>query len=133
MSSLPPQSSVSPATDEDPSLKAPAAVRAFLLAIADRQLESLLRSFAPDARVNDQLREYSGSEQIRAWAITDLLDAGLSLEVMAIDNNYDCSVVTADVDGNFDKRGLPDPLVHKFYFTVAGEKIVQLIVLRDEG
>ena len=31
-----------------------------------------------------------------------------------------------DVGGTFDMRGLPDPLVHAFYFTVHGDRIVQL-------
>ena len=39
--------------------------------------------------------------------------------------------VTANVDGNYDKRGLPDPLVLAFYFTVQGDLIVQLIILRN--
>jgi hypothetical protein len=36
------------------------------------------------------------------------------------------------VDGDYDKRGLPDPLVLAFYFSVHREKVVQLIILRNE-
>ena len=39
--------------------------------------------------------------------------------------------VTADVDGNFDKRGLPDPLVLAFYFTPHNDVIIELIILRN--
>ena len=38
---------------------------------------------------------------------------------------------TANVDGNYDKRGLPDPLVLAFYFTAQSDLIVQLIILRN--
>jgi hypothetical protein len=40
-------------------------------------------------------------------------------------------VVTANVDGNFDKRGLQDPLVLAFYFTSHDELIFQLTILRN--
>jgi hypothetical protein len=36
-----------------------------------------------------------------------------------------------NVDGHYDKRGLPDPLVLAFYFTVQSDLIVQLIILRN--
>jgi hypothetical protein len=40
-------------------------------------------------------------------------------------------IVTANIDGDFDKRGLPEPLVLAFYFTPHDEQIVQLIILRN--
>jgi hypothetical protein len=44
---------------------------------------------------------------------------------------YDSSVVTAEIGGNFDKRGLPDSLVLAFYFTPHDDLIVELIILRN--
>jgi hypothetical protein len=41
-----------------------------------------------------------------------------------------CSAVDSSV-GNYDKRGLPDPLVLAFYFTAQSDLIVQLIILRN--
>ena len=32
-------------------------------------------------------------------------------------NHYASFIVTANVDGNYDKRGLPEPLVLAFYFS----------------
>jgi hypothetical protein len=46
-------------------------------------------------------------------------------------NHYDNFIVTANVDGNYDKRGLPDPLVLAFYFTPRSDLIVQPIILRN--
>ncbi len=40
--------------------------------------------------------------------------------------------VTANIDGNYDKRGLPDPLVLAFYFSAHGHQIVQLMILRNQ-
>jgi hypothetical protein len=46
-------------------------------------------------------------------------------------NHYGNFIATANVDGNYDKRGLPDPLVLAFYFTPKSDLIVQLIILRN--
>ena len=40
--------------------------------------------------------------------------------------------VTANVDGDFDKTGLPTPLVLTFYFSVSAERIVQLIIVHNK-
>ncbi len=40
--------------------------------------------------------------------------------------------VTANIDGNFDKTGLPDPLVLTFYFSISGDRIVQLIIVHNK-
>jgi hypothetical protein len=42
------------------------------------------------------------------------------------------AVVKAHVDGDFDQRGLPCPLVLAFYFSMDGSDIIQLIVLRNQ-
>ena len=42
-------------------------------------------------------------------------------------------IVSANIDGSFDKRGLPDPLQLDFYFSARDDKIVQLIILRNQS
>ena len=37
--------------------------------------------------------------------------------------------VLAKVTGDYDKTGLPDPLELRFYFTLAGDAIAQLVVI----
>jgi hypothetical protein len=51
--------------------------------------------------------------------------------VTKVIHHYDNFIVTANVDGNYDKRGLPDPLVLAFYFTAQSDLIVQLIILHN--
>jgi hypothetical protein len=53
------------------------------------------------------------------------------MNVTKVINHYGNSIVTANVDGNYDKRGLPKPLVLAFYFSMQGGLIVQLIILRN--
>ena len=94
-------------------------------------LEELLALFAGDALVNDQLRDYWRKPAIREWAARDIIGQSLTMDVTTVIEHYGNLIVTANVGGTFDMRGLPDPLVHAFYFTVHGDRIVQLIILRN--
>ena len=109
----------------------PPAVAAFIRAVNAFDLEGLMEAFADDALVNDQLREFWGSSALRDWAAREIIGDKLTLCVVkAVENHRNC-IVTAHVDGTFDKRGLPDPLVLTFYFCTDENKVVQLIVLRN--
>jgi hypothetical protein len=88
-------------------------------------------TFADDALVNDQLRDHWGKAAIRRWAERDVIGEKLTIAVTRVVKHYDNFIVTADIDGNFDKRGLPDPLVLAFYFMPHDDLIVQLIILRN--
>ena len=122
-----------PSSPSSPSapISLPPLVARFVEATNSFDLERLLATFADDALVNDQLRDYWGKAAIRDWAERDIIDDRLTIAVTKIVNHYGNFIVTANVDGNFDKRGLPDPLVLAFYFTPHHELIVQLIILRN--
>ena len=106
-------------------------VAAFVEATNSFDLEGLLATFAEDALVNDQLRDYWGKPAIREWAQRDIINVRLTMNVTQVINHYGNFIVTANVDGNYDKRGLPDPLVHAFYLMAQSDLIVQLIILRN--
>jgi ketosteroid isomerase-like protein len=116
---------------EMPALPAP--VAAYVRATNQCDLEALLATFVDDALVNDQLRDYWGTQQIRSWASRDIIGERLTMRVINVTEHYGHIIVTAHVDGDFDKRGLPDPLVLAFYFSAMGDKIVQLIILRNQS
>jgi hypothetical protein len=94
-------------------------------------LRSYSRFSRDDALVNDQLRDYWRKPAIREWAARDIIGQSLTMDVTTVIEHYGNLIVTANVGGTFDMRGLPDPLVHAFYFTVHGDRIVQLIILRN--
>lgn len=106
-------------------------VAAYVEATNSCDLDRLLATFAEDALVNDQLRDYWGLAAIRAWAERDIVGDRLTMKVTKVIEHYGTFIVSANVDGNYDKRGLPDPLVLAFYFTPSGDRIVQLIILRN--
>jgi hypothetical protein len=110
----------------------PAPVAAYVLATNTFDLDALVSAFADDALVNDQLCEYWGTAAIREWAERAVIGVRLTMYVVKAVDHYGNAIVTANVDGDYDKRGLPDPLVLAFYFSAHRDKIVQLIILRNE-
>ena len=122
----------SPSSSDAPVLLPPL-VATFVEATNGFDLEQLMDTFADDALVNDQLRDYWGKAAIRDWAERDIIGDRLTIAVTKVVSHYGNFIVTANVNGNFDKRGLPDPLVLAFYFTPHRELIVQLIILRNRS
>jgi hypothetical protein len=111
---------------------APAPVDAFVRAVNASDLDGLLDVFGERAMVNDQLREYWGKPSIKEWAARDVIGQALTMRVTKIATNGDHTLVEAHVNGAFDRRGLPDPLLISFYFSTRENEIVQLIILRNE-
>ena len=120
-----------PAPSSNSPTTLPPLVAAFVEAVNSFDLERLMLTFAGDALVNDQLRDYWGKAAIRLWAERDIIGEGLTIAVTKVVKHYDNFIVTANIDGNFDKRGLPDPLVLAFYFTPHSDRVIQLIILRN--
>jgi hypothetical protein len=115
-----------PFDDEDPSLP----VASFVNAVNATDLRAAIGSFAHDAVVNDQLSQHSGIEQISEWLASEIIGCEMIINVIRSTFRYGTAVVIAEISGNFDKRGLPDPLLMTFYFSCSGEKLVQLVMLR---
>jgi hypothetical protein len=111
----------------------PPLIATYVEATNNFDLERLLSIFVDDALVNDQLRDYWGKSAIRAWAQRDIIGEKMTMNVTLMIEHYRNFIVTANIDGDFDKRGLPSPLVLAFYFTPHGDKIVQLIILRNRS
>lgn len=111
----------------------PPAVAQFFEATNDGDVFRLLDVFATDSIVNDQLQHWHGLAEIVEWAERDVIGQQLSLRVIHHILHYGHCVVAAYADGTFDKRGLPNPLEVLLYFTLAEDRIVQLIILRDRS
>ncbi|UQR63148.1 nuclear transport factor 2 family protein [Bradyrhizobium sp. C-145] len=120
-----------PGSSTSGPISLPPLIAAFVEATNGFDLERMMATFADDALVNDQLRDYWGKAAIRRWAERDLIGEELTIAVTKVLKHHDNFVVTANVDGNFDMRGLPDPLILAFYFTIDRDLIAQLIILRN--
>jgi SnoaL-like protein len=99
---------------------------AYIRATNDHDAAAFISLFAGNAIVNDAGREFRGIEAIKAWSDREIFDAMVTLEVLAVADGNGETVVTTKVDGNFDKTGLPDPVIINHHITVDGEKIAGL-------
>lgn len=104
----------------------PRAVAAYIQSINNHDDAAFIALFSDGAVVNDVGREFRGPAAIKAWSDREIFDARVSLEVLDAADRDGQTVVTAKVDGNFDRTGLPDPLILSHHITVDGDKIVAL-------
>jgi hypothetical protein len=94
-------------------LIAPAALPPLIAACVEAtngfDLERLFATFPYDALVNDQLRDW-GKAAIGEWAERDIIGERLTMVTTTIIEYFGNFIISANIDGNFDRRGLPDPL-----------------------
>lgn len=110
----------------------PQAVVAFIDAMNRFDLEALLATFAPDAIVNDHQCEFRGEEAIRAWLAEEIVGDRVTMKPTEAMGRGESARVSAVMDGAYDKTGLPAPLVLTFYFSVDGNRIVQLVIVHNK-
>jgi ketosteroid isomerase-like protein len=110
----------------------PPLVAAFVRSTNAADLEGLMAVFSDDAMVNDDLLERWGKVAIRKWAEHEFIGERVSIFVVECIERHWTVIVNAHVDGDFDQRGLPYPLVLTFYFSIDGSRVIQLIILRNQ-
>ena len=104
----------------------PEPVATYLRAVNAGALEAFAASFADDAVVVDVNRELRGLDAITAWAGTDIFGADVHFDVLKVTERQGRTIVTVEIDGTFDRTGLPDPLVMDHEFELAEGKIAEL-------
>ena len=108
------------------NLVIPEPIKSAVKAANDHNSNSFLSNFMETAVVTDEGREYHGIEAIRKWTGEKLIGANVTFVITDTKSSGDKTVVTAEVDGNFDKTGLPDPFVLALHFVTFGSKIERL-------
>ncbi|PAK14636.1 nuclear transport factor 2 family protein [Burkholderia ubonensis] len=110
-------------------LNLPAPVLGFVQAMNMYDLDGMVSRFAPDAIANDQMRHYGGRDAIRAWLAKEIAGDRVTMFVTEILHHLGGIAILAKVTGDYDKTGLPDPLELRFYFSLAGDAIAQLVII----
>ncbi|MGH9970909.1 MAG: nuclear transport factor 2 family protein [Pyrinomonadaceae bacterium] len=107
-------------------LKMPQPIAAFIEATNNHKTDEFLATLSDSAVITDEAQDYSGIAAIKEWSDEKYIGAKVTLEVVDIIDRDGKTIVTFEVDGNFDKTGLPDPFIMDFHFTVDGNKIAAL-------
>jgi hypothetical protein len=107
-------------------LQMPQAIAAFVAATNAHNTDEFLATLADNAVLTDEGQNYRGIGAIKTWSDERYVGAKVTLDVVKVVNSDDKTIVTAKVDGNFDKTGLPDPFLMDFHFTTNAGKISEL-------
>jgi hypothetical protein len=112
-------------------IPSPEPVLSFIRATNSFDIDGFVAAFTDDALVNDVQREFWGPDAIRRWASREMIGDKVTMLLTDVTKHHGTVIVSAQMDGEFDKTNLPDPLVLTFYFTLEQDKIVQLIILHN--
>jgi ketosteroid isomerase-like protein len=114
------------------STELPASIAEYIDAVNALDTDRIVATFAPDAYVNDNRREISGTEAITAFFAKEFVGDHVTMEVREVVDHYGDILVRARFDGTYDKTNLPDDLVMTSYFSVRDGKIVSLAVIFNQ-
>jgi SnoaL-like domain len=92
---------------------------------------AIVATFADDAFVNDVHREFWGADAIRRWVAKEIVGDRVTVEPIELIEHHGTTILRGRYDGEYDKAGLPDPLILTSYFTVRDGRIVSLIIVHN--
>ena len=104
----------------------------FVKAVNEHNNKAFLAVFAENAVITDEGNEYQGIAAIKEWNAEKNIGANITLSPTEITERNGKTVLTAEVDGNFDKTGLPDPFLMDLYFT-HDENLISALEYRLAG
>jgi hypothetical protein len=93
--------------------------------------DAMLATFADDALVNDNHREFWGTDRIRQWVAAEMVGDRVTIAPVQAFEHHGMAIVRGRYDGDYDKAGLPDELIMTNYFTIDNDKIASLFVIRN--
>ena len=100
-------------------------------AINASDTDAIVATFTEDALVNDVQREFWGKTEIRGFIEREIVGPKVVVEVTDAIEHDGLTIVHGIYDGEYDKTGVPDPLILTHYLTVADGKIANLIIINN--
>ena len=108
------------------NISLPVVADQYVRLINQSQSTDFMQLFSDRAIVEDAGKTIVGRDQIQKWCQSEIFDANVSLDVIDVAEQNGGVVVKTLVDGNFDRTGLPDPLIIEQTILIEGDKIVRL-------
>jgi len=103
-----------------------------IAAVNSHDTDAVVSTFADDAYVNDNRREFVGLERIREWVEREMTGDSVTIDVTEAVDHHGDTIVRGRYDGSYDKTNLPGELVLSNYFSVRDGKIVSLVVIFNQ-
>ncbi len=102
------------------------AIGRYFAAANARDAAAFAAAFAEDGEVRDEGKTYRGRDGIRAWRLETEAKYRVTATPRSVAQRDGRVVVTALVEGDFPKAGLPDPLLLEYRFEMQGDLIGKL-------
>ncbi|MGO4546267.1 nuclear transport factor 2 family protein [Paenibacillus sp. 2TAB23] len=106
----------------------PSVIHKYISASNKPDPAAFIECFSEDAVVLDEGKKRFGKHAIKKWSDKYHFGANVTLEPKEAKEEGDKFVVTCQIDGTYDKTGLPDPLLLNYYFGIVDDKIVSLSI-----
>jgi hypothetical protein len=94
--------------------------------------DRVVATFADDAYVSDNRREFVGIDAIARWVSKEMVGDKVTIDVREVLDHYGDTVVRGAYDGTFDRTNLPDEIVLTNYFSVRDGQIVSLAIVFNQ-
>lgn len=114
-------------------MQIPKPIAHFIEATNHHNTDALLAVLSDTAVLSDEGHDYRGIGEIKKWSDEKLIGAKVTLQPIRTVERSGKTIVTAKVDGNFDKTGLPDPFQMDFHFTIDSNKVTTLSIRFPES
>jgi hypothetical protein len=95
--------------------------------------DAIMATFAADAYVNDNHREFVGTDAVRRWVEREMVGDKVTIDVREVLDHHGDTIVRGAYDGTFDRTNLPAEIVLSNYFGVRDNKIVSLVVIFNQA
>src|ERR1039457_4639063 len=73
--------------------------------------DAVMATFADDAYVNDNRREFRGIDAVRRFVEREIVGDRVTMDVREVIEHHGDTIVRAAYDGDFDKTNLPDEVI----------------------
>jgi hypothetical protein len=102
-------------------------------AVNAHDTDAIMATFAPDAYVNDNRREFVGADAVRRFIEREIVGDNVTMDVREVIDHHGDTIVRAAYEGDFDKTNLPDEVILSNYFSVRDEQIVSLVTIFNQS
>ena len=107
----------------------PPAAQRYVDAVNAFDVDAVLATFASDAVVNDNHREFADPNAIRTWVADEIVGDRVTMEIVETGERSGITVLRARYDGAFDKTNLPDELILTNYMVIRDGRISGLFIV----